>query len=118
MLKQLLSKPSRKEAPLVRNLIPATSSGMGYATRTSSSASGGSLAGQVDQTLIWLTLGLCFFGMIMVYSATIALPDSSKYASYRETHFLWRHVMSLMVAFLAAFIVFQVPMSTWQKLAP
>jgi cell division protein FtsW len=54
----------------------------------------------------------------MVYSATVALPDSNKYANYQTTHFLVRHAVSIAVAFVAAFCVFQIPMKTWQELAP
>jgi cell division protein FtsW len=33
-----------------------------------------------DQPLVWVTLLLMLFGMVMVYSASIALPDSPKFA--------------------------------------
>lgn len=118
MLKSLFSKERKQDLPLVRNLIPATSAGMGYGANGASVHSYNGQSTMVDQTLIWLTLGLCFLGLVMVYSATIALPDSNKYASYQETHFLVRHALGLIVAFIAAFTVFQIPMATWQKLAP
>ena len=31
---------------------------------------------EYDQALIWVTLALMLFGIVMVYSASIALPDS------------------------------------------
>ena len=72
----------------------------------------------VDQTLIWVAVALLMFGLVMVYSASVAMPDNPKFARYAHTHFLMRHVVSLMVAFIAAVVAFQVPMATWEKLAP
>ena len=72
----------------------------------------------VDQALIWVTVALLMFGLVMVYSASVAMPDNPKFARYTHTHFLTRHVVSLMVAFIAAVVAFQVPMATWEKLAP
>ncbi|WP_332777256.1 putative lipid II flippase FtsW [Polaromonas sp.] len=71
-----------------------------------------------DQTLVWVTLALLMWGLIMVYSASVAMPDNPKFARYAHTHFLLRHVLSMAVAFVAAVLVFQIPMSTWEKLAP
>ncbi len=45
---------------------------------------------EYDQVLIWVTVLLMLFGLVMVYSASIALPDSPKYAAYRNNHFLLR----------------------------
>ena len=72
----------------------------------------------VDQTLIWVTVALLMFGLVMVYSATVAMPDNPKFARYAHTHFLTRHVLSLVVAFIAAVVAFQVPIATWERLAP
>ncbi|RYX97178.1 MAG: putative lipid II flippase FtsW [Comamonadaceae bacterium] len=71
-----------------------------------------------DQGLVWVVIALVMFGLVMVYSASIAMPDNPKFARYAHTHFLMRHVLSLAVAFIAALIVFQIPMSTWEKAAP
>ena len=71
-----------------------------------------------DQTLVWVTVALLMFGLVMVYSASVAMPDNPKFARYSHTHFLMRHVLSLMVAFVVALVAFQVPVSTWEKLAP
>jgi cell division protein FtsW len=72
----------------------------------------------VDQSLIWVTVALLVWGLVMVYSASIAMPDNPKFARYAHTHFLLRHAMSLGVAFAVALLTFQVPVSTWEKLAP
>ena len=42
----------------------------------------------VDQALIWITLALLIWGLVMVYSASIAMPDNPKFARYAHTHFL------------------------------
>jgi cell division protein FtsW len=71
-----------------------------------------------DQVLLWVTVALLAFGVVMVYSASIAMPDNPRFARYAHTHFLTRHVLSLGVAFLAALIAFQIPMQVWEKFAP
>ncbi|MFL6718500.1 MAG: putative lipid II flippase FtsW [Burkholderiaceae bacterium] len=71
-----------------------------------------------DQILVWVTVLLMLFGMVMVYSASIALPDSPKYAAYQNTHFLVRQAMFITVALISGALAFRVPMKTWQKLAP
>jgi cell division protein FtsW len=72
----------------------------------------------VDQSLIWITVALLVWGLVMVYSASIAMPDNPKFARYAHTHFLLRHAISLGVAFAMALLAFQVPVATWEKLAP
>jgi len=72
----------------------------------------------VDQALIWITLALLIWGLVMVYSASIAMPDNPKFVRYAHTHFLYRHMLSLMVAFVAALIVFQIPVQIWERAAP
>jgi cell division protein FtsW len=71
-----------------------------------------------DQVLVWVTLLLMLFGMVMVYSASIALPDSPKYASYHNNHFLVRQAVFIGVSLIAGALAFRVPMKTWQKVAP
>ncbi|MDR3451685.1 MAG: putative lipid II flippase FtsW [Rhodoferax sp.] len=76
-----------------------------------------SMAG-FDQTLLWVTVALLAWGLVMVYSATIAMPDNPRFARYAPTHFLVMHVLSLAVGFVAALITFQIPLATWEKVAP
>lgn len=71
-----------------------------------------------DQALIWVVVALLALGLVMVYSASVALPDNPKFARYAQTHFLMRHAMSLVVAFVAAVVVVQLPVSLWEKSAP
>jgi cell division protein FtsW len=72
----------------------------------------------IDQPLVWLTVALLAFGLVMVYSATIALPDNPKFALYGHTHFLVRHAGFMAFSFMAALLAFQVPIAVWEKVAP
>lgn len=71
-----------------------------------------------DQLLVWVVLLLMLFGMVMVYSASISLPDSPKYARYDNAHFLTRQATFIGVSLIAGLLAFRVRMETWQKLAP
>lgn len=71
-----------------------------------------------DHTLIWVVLALLAWGLVMVYSASIAIPDNPKFARYEHTHFLSRHLLALVVAFVAGLIAFQIPAGNWEKIAP
>ena len=63
-------------------------------------------------------MALLAFGLVMVYSASIALPDNPRFARYAHTHFLARHLLSLGLGFVVALLAFQVPVATWEKAAP
>ena len=73
---------------------------------------------EYDQPLVWVVLLLMLFGMVMVYSASISLPDSPKYASYKNSHFLIRQAMFIGVSLLVGLFVFRVKLETWQRAAP
>jgi cell division protein FtsW len=71
----------------------------------------------VDQALVWVVVALLMWGMVMVYSASIAMPDNPRFARYAQTHFLTRHVISMLVGSVMALLAFQVPTETWEKVA-
>ena len=71
-----------------------------------------------DQALVWVTVALLMGGLVMVYSASVAMPDNPRFARYAHTHFVMRHVLALAVAFIVALLAFQVPIATWEKCAP
>lgn len=73
---------------------------------------------EYDQPLVWVVVLLMLFGMVMVYSASISLPDSPKYASYRNSHFLIRQAIFVTASLCCGLIVFRVPISIWQRWAP
>jgi cell division protein FtsW len=80
-------------------------------------AAPGSIKG-FDQTLIWAIAGLLMWGMVMVYSASIALNDRPQSGNVWHAQYLIRHCMALTLGFVAALLVFQVSMDTWEKVAP
>ena len=43
-----------------------------------------------DQHLVWVTAALLLWGLVMVYSASIAMPDNPRFALYTHTYFLSR----------------------------
>ena len=71
-----------------------------------------------DQALVWVVVGLLALGVVMVYSASVAMPDNPKFANYAPTHFVIRHGVSIVIAFLCAVVVVQVPVSAWEKCSP
>ncbi len=71
-----------------------------------------------DVTLVWVVLALLSLGMLMVYSASIALPDNPKFGRYLPTHFLYKHILSIGLALLAGLIVVQIPVALWERAAP
>ena len=71
-----------------------------------------------DQTLLWVVLLLMLLGLVMVYSASISLPDSRKYAQYSNAHFLIRQATFIVISLVAGLLAFRVKIEDWQKLAP
>lgn len=71
-----------------------------------------------DQSLVSVVVALLLLGVVMVYSASVALPDNPRFGNYAPTHFLQRHVLSLTIALCAALVVVQVPIAVWEKAAP
>ena len=72
----------------------------------------------VDMALIWVVGVLLTWGLVMVYSASIAMPDNPKFTGYAHTHFLSRHVLSIAAALVAALLAFQIPLEKWERWAP
>ena len=71
-------------------------------------------AASVDVAMLWVVAALLLVGLVMVYSASIALPDSPRFASYAPTHFLVRHLMAVLIGVAAALVVFAIPVREWQ----
>ncbi len=88
----------------------------GYDASRPSVGSGARLQ-SIDQALVWVVVALMMWGMVMVYSASIAMPDNPRFSRYSHTHFLTRHVISMAVGSIMALLAFQVPTETWEKLA-
>jgi cell division protein FtsW len=73
---------------------------------------------EVDYALLWSTLLLLFFGMVMVYSASIAIAEAGKFTGHQPAYYLIRHSIFLCIGIIAAAVAFQVPLTAWQQLAP
>jgi cell division protein FtsW len=73
---------------------------------------------QFDEMLIWALIGLLALGLVMVYSASIATSEASKYTGYQSTYYLVRHGVFIFIGLLAGLFAFQVPVNTWQSYAP
>jgi cell division protein FtsW len=73
---------------------------------------------ELDLSLFWSVVLLLSIGLVMVYSASIAMAEAEKMSGYRMHYFLMRHAIYLVLGVLAAFIAFQIPISIWQRSAP
>ncbi|MEO5765224.1 MAG: putative lipid II flippase FtsW [Casimicrobiaceae bacterium] len=71
-----------------------------------------------DVSLAWTGLLLLAFGVVMVYSASIAMAEANAHTGYRPWFFLVRHALFVGVALVAATVAFQIPVKVWQRLAP
>ena len=71
-----------------------------------------------DQALLCVVVALLALGVVMVYSASIAMSDNPRFSYYTPTYFLSRHLLSLCIACVAALVVVQVPVSVWEAAAP
>jgi len=88
----------------------------GYEFARNGNASPARLSG-VDQALVWVIVALVLWGMVMVYSASIAMPDNPRFARYAHTHFLTRHIISIVIGCAVALLAFQVPIDRWDQWA-
>jgi cell division protein FtsW len=75
-------------------------------------------AAEYDRTVLWTALLLLVTGMVMVYSASIATAEASRYTAHQSTYYLVRHGLFLAIGVFVALAAFQVPMRAWQQLAP
>lgn len=71
----------------------------------------------VDIYLLVAVTFLVLFGLLMVYSASIALADGPRYESYGRYYFVIRHGIFIVVGVLAALFAGSIPMKVWQKAA-
>jgi len=67
-----------------------------------------------DQGLIWSAILLLGLGLIMVYSASISIAETSRGDGY-ATYFLVRQAIYLLIGLFLGLIAFQIPIRLWQK---
>ncbi len=65
-----------------------------------------------DRQLVWIAFGLMLIGLVMVTSASF--PISSRLTD-QPFHFMFRHTIFLLLAFLTSSMVLQVPLDRWMK---
>jgi len=73
---------------------------------------------EIDPLLAWPAVILLLFGLVMVYSSSIAIAEGSKFTQNQPTFFLVRHALFLLIGVVAGVVAFQIPMRAWQRLAP
>jgi hypothetical protein len=71
-----------------------------------------------DRSLVGVVIALFLTSVVMVYSATVALPDNPKFNNYTPYHFLIRHVLFIFIGLMAAIAAFQIPLRIWERYAP
>ena len=72
---------------------------------------------ELDMTLFWSVVLLLSLGLVMVYSASIAMSEAEKMTGYRMHYYLMRHAIFLVIGVIAACAAFQIPIALWQRLA-
>jgi len=71
-----------------------------------------------DHGLFWVSMILIGIGLVMVYSSSIALAETSKkYGNFSE-YFLIRQTLFICISLIAGFITFLIPIRSWQKVSP
>ncbi len=73
---------------------------------------------EFDDALIWVSVLLVGIGLVMVYSASIAIAEGSRHTANNAAYFLIRHCLAIAISAAVAICVFQVPMRLWQQAAP
>ncbi|OIQ96509.1 lipid II flippase FtsW [mine drainage metagenome] len=73
---------------------------------------------EIDVWLLWSALSLLLFGLVMVYSASIATAEASKFTGYQAAYFLVRHGVFIAIGLILGAVAFQLPVRAWQQAAP
>ena len=73
---------------------------------------------ELDPLLLWPAVALLLFGLVMVYSSSIATAEGNKFTGHSPNFFLIRHTVFMCIGSVAAIVAFQVPLRAWQQVAP
>ena len=73
---------------------------------------------ELDFSLLWLALGLLAVGLVMVYSASIAIAEAARYTGNNGEYYLLRQGIFIVIGIGIGMAAFQVPMRVWQQAAP
>ncbi|AGX86991.1 putative lipid II flippase FtsW [Candidatus Symbiobacter mobilis] len=69
----------------------------------------------LDALLFWAVVLIASWGLVMVYSASVAMPMSNKFASLSQYHYLQRHAAWLMLGTVAALVAYRIPTEMWEQ---
>lgn len=75
-------------------------------------------AAEFDQVLVWATALLLALGLVMVYSASIAIAEGSRYTGQQPAYYLVRHAAFVLVGIVLGLAAFEIPSQLWQRAAP
>ena len=73
---------------------------------------------QFDELLLWILAGLLMLGLVMVYSASIATAEGSKFTGQEPAYYLIRHGIFILIGVTAGVVAFTLPLQQWQTYAP
>ncbi len=73
---------------------------------------------EYDRSLAWAAFLLVATGLVMVYSASIAIAEGGRFTGNNSAYFLIRQSIFLALALFAATLTFMVPVRFWQTSAP
>ena len=72
----------------------------------------------LDPALVWSALMLGAVGLVMVYSASIAMAEAERFTGFRTSYFLVRHSIYLLIGLVFAAALFRIPLWLWQRASP
>ncbi|AUN95635.1 putative lipid II flippase FtsW [Pseudazoarcus pumilus] len=73
---------------------------------------------ELDPLVLGPAVALILLGLVMVYSASIAVAEGSRFTGNQSTYFLLRHAVFLSIGLGAGYLAFLLPMRAWQRIAP
>ncbi|MBI1285054.1 MAG: putative lipid II flippase FtsW [Thiobacillus sp.] len=73
---------------------------------------------ELDFSLLWLAIGLLAIGLVMVYSASIAIAEAARYTGGNGEYYLLRQALFIALGVGVGIAAFQVPMRVWQQASP
>jgi len=73
---------------------------------------------EYDQGLVWAAILLLGLGLVMVYSASIAIAEGSRVTGHQPMYYLMRHALFVAIGIAVGVAAFQVPLRLWQQAAP
>ena len=86
---------------------------MSTATLQATRNDSGGQQSQLDPILLGTVTALLMLGLVMVYSASIAIGDTSSV----NTDMFWRQALHVVAGLMIAFVVMHIPVELWNKLS-